>query len=279
MSDGIHSGTSAIVTGGGSGIGRATSVLLAAEGARVCVADLDQSAANAVVKEIEEAGGEAFAFTVDVSVPEQNTAMVAATVERFGGVGLAHLNAGIAIGSSIHEGDIETFDRVIAVNLRGVFLGMRAVAAPMIEAQRGAIVATASVAGLLGGTMMPSYYASKHGVVGLVKSAAAEFAQHNIRVNAVCPGVIDTPILGPAHGVKEITNMLGQGHLLNRVGQPEEVAQLVSFLASDRASFMTGGAYTVDGGMTATLGGNMSGGNEADTESFLKVMEGLRGEN
>ena len=277
MSDEIHSGTGAIVTGGGSGIGRATSKLLAAEGARVCVADLDQSAANAVVKEIEEAGGEAFSFAVDVSDPDQNAAMVAATVERFGGLGIAHLNAGIAMGSSIHQGDIETFDRVIAVNLRGVFLGMRAVIAPMIEARRGAIVATASVAGLLGGTMMPSYYASKHGVIGLVKSAAGEFAEHDVRVNAVCPGVIDTPILGPAHGVKEITNVLGQGHLLKRVGQPEEVAQLVSFLVSDRSSFMTGGAYTVDGGMTATLGSGMSG-NEADAESFLKVMEGLRGE-
>ena len=278
MSEGIHSGVSAIVTGGASGIGRATSRLLAAEGARVCVADLDPSAAKSVVKEIEEAGGEAFAFALDVSDPDQNAAMVAATVERFGGVGMAHLNAGIAIGSSIHEGDLEAFDRVIAVNLRGVFLGMRAVVAPMIEAGRGAIVATASVAGLVGGTMMPSYYASKHGVVGLVKSAAGEFAQYNVRVNAVCPGVIDTPILGPAHGVDEITEVLGQGHLLNRVGQPEEVAQLVSFLASDRASFMTGGAYTVDGGMTATIGGGMSSAGDEEQESFRTLMEGLRGE-
>jgi NAD(P)-dependent dehydrogenase (short-subunit alcohol dehydrogenase family) len=277
MSERIHSGVSAIVTGGASGIGRATSRLLAAEGARVCVADLDSSAAKGVVKEIEEAGGEAFAFALDVSDPDQNAAMVAATVERFGGVGMAHLNAGIAIGSSIHEGDLETFDRVIAVNLRGVFLGMRAVVAPMIEAGRGAIVATASIAGLVGGTMMPSYYASKHGVVGLVKSAAGEFAQYNVRVNAVCPGVIDTPILGPAHGVDEITEVLGQGHLLNRVGQPEEVAQLVSFLASDRASFMTGGAYTVDGGMTATIGGGMSSAGDEDQASFRTLMEGLRG--
>ena len=169
---------------------------------------------------------------------------------------------------------------MIAVNLRSVFLGLRALATPMIEARRGSIVATASVAGLMGGTMMPSYYASKHGVLGLVKSAAAEFAPHNIRVNGVCPGVIDTPILGPAHGVEEITNVLAQGHLLNRVGQPEEVAQLVSFLASDRASFMTGGSYTVDGGMTATLGsGAGASGGEEDEESFRRLMEGLRGEN
>ncbi len=280
MSDGIHRGTSAIVTGGASGIGRATAILLAAEGARVCIADLDRTAANSVVKEIEEAGGEAFGFGLDVSDPAENAAMVAATLERFGGVGVAHLNAGIATGSTIHEGDLDVFDRVIAVNLRGVFLGMRALVAPMIEANRGAIVVTASVAGLLGGTMMPSYYASKHGVVGLMKSAAGEFAPHNVRVNAVCPGVIDTPILGPAHGVKEITNVLAQGHLLNRVGQPEEVAQLVSFLASDRASFMTGGAYTVDGGMTATIGGNIgSAGGDEDAAAFQSLMEGLRGAN
>ena len=279
MSDGIHSGVGALVTGGASGIGRATSKLLAAQGARVCVADLDLSAAKSVVKEIEEAGGEAFSFAVDVSDPDQNTAMVAAVVERFGGVGVAHLNAGIAIGSTIHGGDLETFDRVIAVNLRSVFLGLRAVVVPMIEAKGGSIVATASVAGLLGGTMMPSYYASKHGVVGLVKCAAAEFAQYKIRVNAVCPGVIDTPILGQAHGVKEITNVLGRGHLLNRVGQPEEVAQLVSFLASDQASFMTGGAYTVDGGMTASIGGNLDGGgDDVNEEQFRGLMEGLRGE-
>ena len=112
MSGGIHRGTSAIVTGGASGIGRATAILLAAEGARVCIADLDRTAANGVVKEIEEAGGEAFGFGLDVSDPAENAAMVAATVERFGGVGVAHLNAGIATGSTIHEGDLDVFDRV-----------------------------------------------------------------------------------------------------------------------------------------------------------------------
>jgi NAD(P)-dependent dehydrogenase (short-subunit alcohol dehydrogenase family) len=132
---------------------------------------------------------------------------------------------------------------------------MRAVVEPMIEAGGGAIIATASVAGLRGGRNMPSYYASKHGVVGLVKAAACEFAPHAVRVNAVCPGIIDTPILGPVHGVKQVTDRLGRGHLLNRVGQPDEVAALVSFLASDQAAFITGVAYPVDGGMTAGLGG------------------------
>ena len=142
----------------------------------------------------------------------------------------------------------------------------------MIAGGGGAIVCTASVAGLRGGSNMPSYYASKHGVVGLVKAAATEFAPHSIRVNAVCPGVIDTPILGPAHGVAAITDALGRGHLLGRVGQPDEVAQLVSFLASDRASFITGVACPIDGGMTASIGGVP---NAADDEARATLFQQL----
>ena len=279
MSEGIHAGKRTIVTGGGSGIGRATTKLLASEGARVCVADLDLAGAESVAKEIQEAGGEAFAFAMDTRDVGQNEAAVKATGERFGGVDLVHLNAGIGEASSVIDGDVEVWDRVIAVNLRGVFLGMRAAAPALIASGGGAIVATASVAGLVGGSMMPSYFASKHGVLGLVKSAAAEFAPHGIRVNAVCPGVIDTPLLGPAHGVEAITQgILARGHLLNRVGQPEEVAQLVSFLLSSRSSFMTGSAYTVDGGMTATLGGSRENLEEADRATVENFIKGLNEE-
>jgi NAD(P)-dependent dehydrogenase (short-subunit alcohol dehydrogenase family) len=278
MSEEIHAGRVAIVTGGASGIGRATARQLAAEGARVCVADLNLAAAQAVVKEITEAGGEAIARAMDTSDVEANEAVVREPVDHFGGLHLAHLNAGIAEASSVLGGDVAVWDRVLAVNLRGVYLGMRSAGGAMVKSGGGAIVATASVAGLQGGNMMPSYYASKHGVVGLVKSAAAELAPHGIRVNCVCPGVIDTPLLGPAHGVEAVTSMLAKGHLLNRVGAADEVAQLVSFLLSERAGFITGGAYPVDGGMTATIGGTVGEMDEDQQQAFENFMDGLPGD-
>jgi NAD(P)-dependent dehydrogenase (short-subunit alcohol dehydrogenase family) len=270
---GLLDGKIAIVTGGASGIGRATALRFAAEGARVCVADLNADGAKQVAEEIAKAGGEAIARAVDVSDVAANDAMVEGAVERFGALHVAFLNAGIAAPSAIFQGSVEDWDRVVAVNLRGVFLGMRATSAALARSGGGAIVVTASVAGLVGGRGMPSYYASKHGVVGLVKAAAAELAPLKIRVNAVCPGVIDTPILGPLHGVKAVMEgPLARMHPIGRVGQPDDVARLVSFLASERASFMTGGAYVVDGGLAATLGG---GGDDAMNEQMLMVLSKL----
>jgi NAD(P)-dependent dehydrogenase (short-subunit alcohol dehydrogenase family) len=269
----LHTGKTALVTGGGSGIGHATALRLATEGARVSVLDLDGASAERTAKEIEAAGGEAIAVAGDVSRQEDNEEAVRRTLAAYGSLDIAYLNAGIARGSTIRNGDIDAWDEVIRVNLRGVFLGMRAVVEPMISAGGGAIVCTASVAGLRGGPNMPSYYASKHGVVGLVKAAACEFAASSIRVNAVCPGVIDTPILGPAHGVAAVTDLLGRGHLLGRVGQPQEVAALVSFLASDNAAFITGVAYPVDGGMTASL--SAGGGPQMDEAEQAKLFENL----
>jgi NAD(P)-dependent dehydrogenase (short-subunit alcohol dehydrogenase family) len=246
-------GKATIVTGGASGIGRATARAFAREGARVCVADANAEGAEAVAKEITAQGGDAFAWRTDVTDEAQNARMVAEAQRRFGRVDAAFLNAGIALQSTVVAGELEAWHRVLAVNLTGVYLGMRAVAPALIASGGGAIIATASVAGLRGGRGMASYFASKHGVVGLVKSAAAELAQASVRVNAICPGVIDTPILGPNHANPGAAGLLGNMHPLRRVGRPEEVADLVSFLASDRARFITAQAYAIDGGMSQVL--------------------------
>ena len=248
-------GKAALVTGAASGIGAASARALAREGAQVGCGDIDAAGAEAVAKEIAAAGGEAFGLALDVTNPEQNTQAVAAVRERYGSFDVIHLNAGIAASSSVLDTTLEEWDRLHAVNLRGVFLGLQAAARAMAESGGGSIIATSSGAGLRGGASMGTYCATKHGVLGLVKSAAADLAPHRIRVNAVCPGVIDTPILGPLHKNQEILDgVFARAHPIGRVGQPEEVANLVLFLASDESSFITGTACPVDGGMHSVFG-------------------------
>lgn len=253
---GILDGKTALVTGGGGGIGRATALAMAREGARVAVADQVETLAAETIGAIEAAGGTAIFVAVDVTRAEAVAAMVRRVVEAFGRLDCAFNNAGVsgayvgAAGKLTHEWPDDAFERVIAINLTGVWLCMKHELAQMREQGAGAIVNTASIAGLVGLPTSSAYVASKHGVVGLTKTAALEYAGANIRVNAVCPGYIETNM------TKETMARRGNEILaqvpFKRMGQPQEIAETVVWLCSDRASFVTGAAYNVDGGYMAT---------------------------
>ena len=244
----------ALVTGAGSGIGRAAALVLAREGAKVLVADVAVEGGNETVKLIKDAGGDAIFSRCDVAQAADAEALVATAVKHFGRLDCAYNNAGISgkIARTADETE-EGFDRIMAVNLRGVWLCMKYEILQMVKQERGgAIVNTASAAGLVGSHGMAAYTASKHGVVGLTKSAALEYARHNIRVNAVCPGVIDTPMVGGIVGSHpRLKDILVSTEPVARMGQPREIAEAVAWMLSDYASFVTGCAMPVDGAMTA----------------------------
>ncbi len=244
----------ALVTGGGSGLGRATVQALAREGAKVLVADLNLESAHETVTMVAETGGEASAFAMDVTVAAQVEAMVQTTVERYGRLDCAFNNAGIPgkVGTSVIDYEEEDWDRVIAVDLKGVWLGMKYELKQMLKQGRGVVVNTASIAGLVGLVGSSPYVASKHGVVGLTKTAALEFAQQNIRVNAVCPGVFRTPLVEKVIAeLPEREELYLSAQPIGRMGRPEELAEAVVWLCSDAASFVTGHAFPVDGGYVA----------------------------
>jgi len=248
-------GKSAICTGGGSGIGRATALILAREGARVLVQDRSEATAQETVGMINAAGGQALSIAGDVTDNDHVAAMVALAVASFGRLDCAFNNAGIApaaVGPGlqrIHELSAESWGRMIEVNLTGVFLCMKHQIPHMLAGGGGAIVNTASIAGLVGLPTASHYVAAKHGVIGLTKTAAMEYATDNIRVNAVCPGYILTPMTkdGVARRGEELLNKVP----MHRLGKPEEIGETVAWLCSERASFVTGSSYTVDGGYYA----------------------------
>ena len=248
-------GKTALVTGGGSGIGRAASLAYAKEGARVVVADVNVEGGEETILQIKAAGGEAILVHADVSKAEDTQAMVAQAVEAFGSLDCAFNNAGISGGRERHlTADYleDDWDRVIGINLKGVWLCMKAEIPQMVEQGGGAIVNTASIMGLIASPGSVAYMAAKHGVVGLTKAAALEYATAGVRVNSVCPGYINTPLVRPlfdAH--QDFEERVVSRHPLGRLGEPEEIAAAVMWLSSDAASFVTGHNMPVDGGYTA----------------------------
>lgn len=245
-------GKVALVTGGGAGIGRATAIAFAREGAKVVIGNRNSEAGNAVVKEIEDAGGEASFLRTDVSLEEDVKALVDHAVSRFGRLDVAFNNAGIGgLAGPIADQTSENFDEVISINVKGVWLSMKYQIQQMLKTGGGAIVNNSSVGGLLGFAGIGIYSASKHAVMGLTKSAALEYSSHGIRVNAVNPAVIRTAMAeGLARGHKVKPDDLGAMHPIGRIGEPHEVADAVLWLCSDKASFVTGTATCVDGGFT-----------------------------
>lgn len=244
----------ALITGGGSGIGRATSFRVAREGAKVMIADYNPDGALKTVAMIKEAGGTADCFAADVSVTKQVEAMVNKTVETFGRVDYAFNNAGIegSLAADTVNYPEDIFDRVIAINLKAVWLCMKYEIPHMLKNGGGAIVNTASVLGLVGIEGAAAYNAAKHGVVGLTKTAALEYAQKKIRVNCVCPGFIRTAMVERVIDKGTIgEDIMIALEPMGRIGKPEEIAEGVCWLFSDASSFVTGHSLAIDGGFTA----------------------------
>ncbi len=245
---GSFAGKAVLVTGGASGIGRAAAIRFAQEGARVCIADLDIDRADRVAAQI---GGDAFALRVDVADAPDNDRAVSEISTRFGGLDIAFLNAGYLGPMEGFAGmDEALFDRHVAINLKGTFLGLKAV--ERVIRPQGAVVVTASTAGVIGLAESPCYTAAKHGVIGLVKSCAPAFAARGARINALCPGGVETPMMGSAD-----QPIIPPGELqrvaLRGMGSAQQVAEVALWLASPAAAFVNGHAHIADGGLLSTF--------------------------
>lgn len=250
---GRFEGKVALVTGGNSGIGRATAQIFAREGAKVVVAARRVSEGDETVNMIAQAGGEAIFVKTDVSRADDVEALIRKTVETYGRLDCAFNNAGVyGIEVPVHEYTEEDWEYVMSINLKGVWLCMRSEIRWMLKHGGGAIVNDSSTSGLVGGLRESAYVASKHGVIGLTKAAALEYARHGIRVNAVCPGWIRTPMVDSIVASKpEREELAISKEPIGRMGTPDEVAEAAVWLCSDAASFVTGHSMAVDGGILA----------------------------
>lgn len=246
-------GKVAVITGAASGMGRATARRFAAEGAALVLADVDAAGGETVRDEIRGQGFKGLFIRTDVSRRDDVAAMIGAALREFGSIDVLFNNAGIEGESGrLAESSDENWDRVLAVNLKSVFLGMREAIPHMVERGGGSIINTASVAGLVGWFGAAAYSAAKGGVVQLTRTAALEYARANVRVNAICPGVIHTGMVDRiTGGAPEAIERLKSSQPLPRVGQPEDIANMALYLASDESSFVTGAAFPVDGAYTA----------------------------
>jgi NAD(P)-dependent dehydrogenase (short-subunit alcohol dehydrogenase family) len=249
-------GKVAIVTGGGSGLGLASAQRFAEEGARVVCVDLDGAAAEAAAAGI---GDSALGLTADVTDEDSLERAVDATLERFGRVDVLYANAGIPGTGSVHELTRTDWQRVIDVNLTGVFLSARAVLPPMLAQGAGSLILQASVGGLTGIRSLPAYAAAKGGVIALTKQMAADYSERGVRVNAICPGTVRTPLVeatyvgyfGSEEAGQDALARRDRDYPMGRLGAVEDIANLALFLASDEARWLAGGIYVADGGMTA----------------------------